>query len=79
MTPNTVIEGQELAGQQDAQAPLAFFSYNAAIQGSKAVLRTTNGTVTAARPPNAGWWLGPNPSLTPSQTTNGGTFFTDCC
>lgn len=75
MSPNTIIEGQELAGSQNAQAPLAFFTYNAAIQGSTTTLRTSDGTVEADHPPNAGWWV----SLAPSQTGNGGWFFTDCC
>jgi hypothetical protein len=33
MTPNTVIEGQELAGPSNAEAPLAFFEKNAFFQG----------------------------------------------
>jgi hypothetical protein len=82
MTPNTVIEGQELAGTNGAQAPLAFFTYNKVIEGSKKSYRTSDGTVCkgqspacAGPPPNAGWW----PSSKPSQTSNGGIFFTDCC
>jgi hypothetical protein len=75
MTPNTVIEGQELAGQQDAQAPLAFFSENEIFHGSAETMTTSNGTVRADRPPNAGW-LGTD---TPAATNDGGTFFTDCC
>jgi hypothetical protein len=75
MTPNTVIEGQELAGMQNAQAPLAFFSENAVIQNGQTTIRTADGTVTANHPPNAGW-LGTD---TPSQTNHGGLFFTDCC
>jgi hypothetical protein len=75
MTPNTVIEGQELAGEQGAQAPLAFFSENSVIHGSTIEFQSTDGTVTANRPPNAGW-LGTD---TPSQTGNGGMFLTDCC
>jgi hypothetical protein len=75
MTPNTVLEGQELAGEQDAQAPLAFFSENEVFQGSAETLRTADGTVTDGKPPNAGW-LGTD---TPSNTSDGGMFFTDCC
>lgn len=75
MTPNTVIEGQELAGSQNAQAPLAFFSYNAVIQGSTTTVQTQDGTVRADHPPNAGWFG----TDTPSQSANGGIFFTDCC
>lgn len=75
MTPNTIIEGQELAGSQNAQAPLAFFGNSAFIQGGTTTLRTNDGTVRADHPPNAGWW----PLSKPSQTTNGGLFFTDCC
>jgi hypothetical protein len=76
MTPNTVIEGQELAGEENAQAPIAFFTENSVFQGSTETLQTTAGTVTDASPPN-GAWLG---SDTPSPaTTDGGMFVTDCC
>jgi hypothetical protein len=75
MTPNTVLEGQELAGSQNAQAPLAFFAYNTLFQGSTSTLRTADGTVTSNKPPNANWWFGSKPS----ETSNGGMFFTDCC
>ena len=75
MTPNTVIEGQELAGQQDAQAPLAFFSENSVFHSTAETLQTSDGVVEDDMPPNAGW-LG---SDTPSATTDGGFFFTDCC
>ena len=75
MIPNTVEEGQELAGQQDAQAPLAFFSENEVFQGSAETLRTSDGTVRHDRPPNAGWFG----TDTPSGTNDGGLFFTDCC
>jgi hypothetical protein len=75
MTPNTVLEGQELSGEQDAQAPIAFFSNNTLIEGTHSYLRTDDGTVTANHPPNAGWWF----SMKASQTTNGDLFFTDCC
>ena len=76
MSPNTVIEGQELAGSQGAQAPIAFFSQNAIINGKKTTFQTSDGTPTANHPPTAGWWPGNNK---PSQTKNGGTWFTDCC
>jgi hypothetical protein len=75
MTPNTVIEGQELAGSNSAQAPLAFFSYSAVYNGSTKTLRSADGTVRADHPPNANWWSGNKPS----QTSTGGLFFTDCC
>lgn len=75
MTPNAVEEGQELAGQGDAQAPLAFFSENAVFHGSAETLETSDGTVRHDRPPFAGW-LGTD---TPGATTDGGFFFTDCC
>jgi hypothetical protein len=75
MTPNTIIAGQELAGTQNAQAPLAFFAQNKIIQGGSSMFETTDGKVRADHPPNAGWWF----YNMPSQTTNGGMFFTDCC
>jgi hypothetical protein len=82
MAPNTVIEGQELAGTNDAQAPIVFFTHNAEIKGSKKTDWTTDGTVCLGPspacpgpPPNAGWWAGEKPSTSP----HGGTFFTDCC
>jgi hypothetical protein len=75
MTPNTILEGQELAGSSNAQAPLAFFSYNSSITGSSTTIQSSDGTVTAAHPPNAGWF----PGNKPSETSNGGMFFTDCC
>jgi hypothetical protein len=75
MPPNTVIEGQELAGEQDAQAPLAFFSENEIYQGSAGTVTTSDGTVRDDKPPNAGWFL----TDTPASTNDGGTFFTDCC
>jgi hypothetical protein len=76
MSPNTVIEGQELAGSQGAQAPIAFFSQNAIIHGKKTTIQTSDGTPTANHPPTADWFPGNNK---PSQTTNGGIWFTDCC
>jgi hypothetical protein len=82
MTPNTVIEGQELAGTNNAQAPIVFFTHNAEIKGSTKTDRTTDGTVCKGpspacpgAPPNAGWFGTDKPSTSP----NGGTFFTDCC
>jgi hypothetical protein len=75
MSPTTIIEGQELAGSQNAQAPLAFFGFSSVIQGGATSLRTNDGSVRADHPPNAGWW----PLSKPSQTNNGGLFFTDCC
>ena len=82
MTPNTVIEGQELAGTNDAQAPIVFFTHNAEIKGSKKTDRTSDGTVCKGHspacpgaPPNAGWFG----NETPSKSPNGGLFFTDCC
>jgi hypothetical protein len=82
MTPTTVIEGQELAGSSDAQAPLAFFNDNSVFQGSKESYQTTNGLVCKGvspscpgAPPNAGWWF----NSEPPQIGNGGIFFTDCC
>lgn len=83
MKPNAVEEGQELAGQQDAQAPLAFFSYNEVFQGSAETVQTNDGTVQADRPPNAGWLGSDTPSNTSSPSNpeygTGGLFFTDCC
>jgi hypothetical protein len=82
MTPTTVIEGQELAGSNDAQAPIAFFNDNSSYQSSKESYQTTDGLVCKGvspscpgAPPNAGWWF----NSKPSQTSNGGMFFTDCC
>jgi hypothetical protein len=75
MTPNTVLEGQELSGSSAAEAPLAFFAENAVITGSKTTYRTDDGTVTSDDPPTANWW----PPSKPSQTSNGGLFFTWCC
>ena len=82
MTPTKVIEGQELAGSNGAQAPIVFFTHNAEIKASKKTNRTADGTVCKGpspacpgAPPNAGWWVGEKPSTSP----NGGTFFTDCC
>jgi len=75
MSPNAILEGQELAGESNAQAPLALFSENQVIHGSTISFQTTDGTVTDDRPPNAGWFG----ASKPSQTTVGGYFFTDCC
>ena len=75
MTPNTVQEGQELQGTNSAEAPYAFFGYNAFYQGSTKSFWTTDGSVSSGNPPHAGWW----PSSKPSQTSNGGLFFTWCC
>lgn len=82
MTPQTLIEGQELAGTNGAQAPLAFFDDNSYLQSSKTVFQTTDGFVCKGpspacpgAPPNAGWWF----NSKPSETSNGGLFFTDCC
>jgi hypothetical protein len=75
MSPNTILAGQELAGSQNAQAPLAFFSQNKTIRNGSATFETTDGTVRADHPPNAGWWF----NSAPSQTSQGGIFFTDCC
>jgi hypothetical protein len=82
MTPTTVIEGQELAGSSNAQAPIAFFNDNSVFSGSKETYQTTDGSVCKGpspscpgAPPNAGWWF----SSKPSETTDGGMFFTDCC
>jgi hypothetical protein len=75
MSPNTIEEGQELAGQSGAQAPIAFFSQNQVIHGSLISFETADGAITADHPPNAGWFG----TLTPSQTNDGGFFFTDCC
>ena len=76
MSPNNVTEGQELAGHQGAQAPIALFSENAIINGKKMTFQTSDGASTVNEPPNAGWFPG---NKKPSQTTNGGTWFTDCC
>lgn len=76
MTPNTVIEGQELAGSSGAQAPLAVFSDNRVVKAGKSKVQTNDGTVRRDNPPNADWFPGNNK---PSQTSNGGLFFTDCC
>lgn len=75
MTPNTILEGQELAGSSGAQAPIAFFGQNSVIQSGVTTLQTTDGSVTAGHPPNANWF----PGNKPSETSNGGMFFTDCC
>jgi len=75
MSPNAIIEGQELAGSSNAKAPLALFSENQAIHGSSISFQTADGSVTDDRPPNAGWFG----ASKPSQTSNGGYFFTDCC
>jgi hypothetical protein len=75
MTPNTVQEGQELQGTNSAEAPGAFFAYNAFYQGSIKSFWTTDGSVSSGNPPHGGWW----PGSKPSQTSNGGLFFTWCC
>jgi hypothetical protein len=75
MKPESVEEGLEVAGTQNARASIALFSQNSVIQNGTTSLRTTNGLVEADHPPNAAW-LG---TATPSQTSNGGIFLTDCC
>ncbi len=45
MTPTAVMEGQELLGTNGAQAPLAFFTDNAYLQGSKQGFHTSDDTV----------------------------------
>jgi hypothetical protein len=88
MTPNTVIEGQELAGSSGAEAQLAFFEKNAFFQGNTKTIQSTDGTVCVGEattsvpcpskspPPMAGWW----PTLAPSvSSSDGGYFFTWCC
>jgi hypothetical protein len=75
MTPNKVDEGLELAGQQNAQAPFAFFSRNMEINGAKETPRSDDGTVREDLPPTANWFG----NATPSNSNNGGLFFTYCC
>lgn len=75
MTPDTVIEGLELDGHHNAQAPLAFFAHNQVIQGSKKTYQTSDGSIRSDNPPTAGWW----DDLKPSTTTNGGQLQTNCC
>jgi hypothetical protein len=82
MSPNTVIEGQELAGSKGAVAPFAFFAQNAFFQTGKMSFQTSDGTVCmgpspacSGPPPHANWW----PGAKASQTSNGGMFFTWCC
>jgi len=89
MTPNTVIEGQELAGSSNAEAPLAFFEQNAFFQGNTKTIQSTDGTVCVGpattsvpcpnpkQPPPMGGWF---PSLAPTvPSSDGGYFFTWCC
>jgi hypothetical protein len=75
MKPDSVEEGLEVAGSQNARASIALFSQNSVIENGTTSFRTTDGLVEADHPPNAAW-LG---TATPSQTSNGGIFLTDCC
>jgi hypothetical protein len=75
MVPNKVEEGLELAGQQDAQAPFAFFTQNMEINGAKETPRTDNGTIRQDLPPTANWFN----NAMPSNSNNGGLLFTYCC
>jgi hypothetical protein len=78
MSPNTVIEGQELQGTTGASAKLAFFSYNEISHGGTESFESNPGTVASGNPPHAGWW----PDSDPTQTYGsgiGGIFFTWCC
>jgi hypothetical protein len=88
MTPNSITEGQELAGSSDAEAQLAFFEKNAYFQGASKIYQTTDGLVCVGQsttslpcpskspPPMAGWL----PPFVPTVlSSDGGYFFTWCC
>jgi hypothetical protein len=82
MSPNWILEGQELAGSNGAEAQFAFFGQNAFFRSGKMSFQTSDvpaymGTSPSypGPPPHAGWW----PASKPSQIANGGLFFTWCC
>jgi hypothetical protein len=75
MSPNTIWEGEELAGTGGASAPTAAFTSSQWLNGSTWVYQTTSGTVQVTNSSvGNGYW-----SVPPNGSNQGGVWDDYCC